>query len=1114
MAHRRAKTETRSDPKGNPGRPEAVSIRLLGGFEVVVGARTIEEGAWRLRKAASLVKLLALAPNHRLHREQVMDVLWPEHRTSAASNNLRQALHAARRTLEPDPSTASRYLELWDEQLVLCPRGQLWVDADAFEEATRSARRSREPAAYEAALALYAGELLPRDRYEEWAEEHRQRLREAYLSFLLGLARLHEERGEYDLAVEVLGRVLSEEPTREEAHVGLMRLYALMGSEAEALSHYARLEEVLLKELGSEPSASSRTLKEEIEAGRFPTRGLPTSTARPPGSSPEEMPSAPRHNLPASRSSFVGRERELAQIKRELAATRLLTLTGAGGSGKTRLAIEVAYDLVGAYRGGVWLVELAPLSEGALVPQAVAGTLGVSERAGQPLLKTLVEVLRTKEMLLLVDNCEHLVEEAASLVDELLESCASLRVLATSREALCVEGELRWPVPTLSVPDAHRALSMRELESSESVRLFAERARSREPAFALGPENAEAVAEVCRRLDGIPLAIELAAARVGALSVDQILKRLEDSLKLLAGGTRRRSARQRTLRGALDWSHELLSTDEQIVFRRLSVFAGGWTLEAAEAVVGSGDGIESGDILEVLFGLVEKSLVVGAYAAEGGLEGGEVRYRMFEPIRQYASEKLEEGGETEEVRRRHAEYFLALAEEAESELTGPEETRWLERLEPEHDNIRTSLSWSLERKETEPGLRLAGALERFWDARGYYDEGLRWLEAVLAEGARASAGVRAKALYAKGWLAYEQGDIDAAEATAAEGLVRCEEAGLRAGVATSLRIILGRAARDRGDYEEARGFFEEGLALSREAGDRHGVAWARELLASLSLLTGDYERATRLYEENLPLARELGDTQLIGWHLIDLGYGSLLAGDHERATALLEEATALLRARGHKAYLEYALDNLGWAALARGDHQGAKVLHEESLALCKELGDKMIAAESIEGLACAAGARGEAERAARLFGAGQALRGALGAHKTPDEDALREPYLTETRSLLEEEAWEACFAQGQAMTFEQAAEYALSEEESTTMSSQAPDRPPAQEQPPATLTHREQEVARLLARGLTNRRIAEELFLSERTVHRHVSNVLKKLGVSSREQVAAKMAERHPSNTG
>jgi DNA-binding CsgD family transcriptional regulator len=306
--------------------------------------------------------------------------------------------------------------------------------------------------------------------------------------------------------------------------------------------------------------------------------------------------------------------------------------------------------------------------------------------------------------------------------------------------------------------------------------------------------------------------------------------------------------------------------------------------------------------------------------------------------------------------------------------------------------------------------------------------------------------------------------------------------------------------------------FEEGLTLSREAGDRHGIAWARLLLASLSLLMGDYEHGSRLYEENLPLARELGDTQLISWHLIDLGYGALLAGDHERATELLEEAAALLRERGHKSFLEYALDNLGWVALARGDHQQAKVLLEESLALCKELGDKMVAAESIEGLACAAGARGEAERAARLFGAAQALREAVGAHKPPDDVALREPYLTETRSLLGEQAWEAYFAEGQRMTFEEAVEYALSEEESTTTSSQAPDQPPAHDQP-LPLTHREQEVAQLLARGLTNRQIAEELFLSERTIDRHVSKVLKKLGIPSRAQVAAKMAERHPSNT-
>ena len=556
--------------------PFPVRLRLLGDFSVWVGSRAVGEGAWHLRKAKSLVKLLALAPGHRLHREQVMDLLWPDLGKMAASNNLRQALHTGRQALEPDLPADSCYLASQDESLVLCPGGSLWVDVEAFEQAASTARSSHEPAAYEAALILYAGELLPTDRYEEWAEEHRLRLHETYLSLLLGLARLHEERGEYGLAIEALRRVVAPEPAREEAHVRLMRLYALSGSKGEALAQYVQLEEILAREWGTEPAASSRALRKEIAAGRFPPNdGVPF------GSAPEEPAGTARRNLPAPRTSFVGREREMIEVKRMMAMTRLLTITGVGGSGKTRLALEVARDLVGAYPDGVWLAELAPLANPGLVPQAVARALGVKEQPGQPLTDTLAETLRTKRTLLVLDNCEHLLVGAARLVDALLDSCPHLRILATSREALGIAGEVRWTVPSLSMLSPQSADTVEELERSESARLFVERASARRPGFSLTPDNTQAVAQICHRLEGIPLAIELAAARVGALSIKQISERLTGSLKLLTGGDRTQVPKQRTLRGTLDWSHELLSTNEKKLFGRLSVFAGDgpWRLQ-------------------------------------------------------------------------------------------------------------------------------------------------------------------------------------------------------------------------------------------------------------------------------------------------------------------------------------------------------------------------------------------------------------------------------------------------------------------------------------------------------------------------------------------------------
>ena len=589
-------------------RSGAMRVWLLGGFRVSVGASTIEDGEWRLRKASSLVKLLALAPGHRLHREQAMDLLWPHLDKGAAANNLRQVLHGARRVL--GTTSGSGYLAPEGESLVLCQGGDLWADADAFEAAATTARRAREPAAYRAAIDLYAGDLLPDDRYEAWAEDRRQGLRQTYLALLVGLAKLYEEGGEHGPAIDALRKATAEEPTLEEAHVGLMRLYALSGEPEQALAQYDRLRSVLSRMLGQRPAEATVRLHDEIAAGGFPPPAEPPRV--------EDPATAGKHNLPAPRTSFVGREREMVEIKRTLAMTRLLTLSGAGGSGKTRLALEVARDLVGAYADGVWLVQLAPLSAPDLVTQEVAGVMGIKERPGQPLSDTLVDALRARNLLLVLDNCEHLVEPAARLVDRLLSSCARLRILATSREMLAVSGEVNLPVSPLSLPSTTTRSSrgvptVEDLVRYEAVRLFVDRARLRLPDFGLNEKNAGAVARVCRKLDGIPLAIELATARMGAFAVEQVAKRLDVSLDVLKGSSRTAEARQRTLRATLDWSHRLLSEAERKFFRRLSVFAGGWTLEASEPVC-SGGGVEGNVVLDLLGGLVDKTLVVAGAA--------------------------------------------------------------------------------------------------------------------------------------------------------------------------------------------------------------------------------------------------------------------------------------------------------------------------------------------------------------------------------------------------------------------------------------------------------------------------------------------------------------------
>jgi len=1071
---------------------------MLGGFSVYVGTRTIEEGEWHSRKAASLVKLLALAPNHRVHRERMMDLLWPDLGPKAAANNLYQALHVARRALAPTPGTSSDYLRLRSEQLELCPEVPLWVDAEVFEEVAAEARRVREPAAYRAATELYAGHLLPRDLYEEWAEGRRGELRRMHLSLLLELAALYEEREEFGAAIDALQRVVAEEPINEVAHVSLMRLHVLSGRRGEALRQYERLEDILSRELDAEPDVASRRLREEILSGQFP----PPHPSEKNGHLAEEPPEDGQHNLPTARTSFVGRERELLEVKREVAMGRLLTLTGTGGSGKTRLALEAAKDLIGAYPDGVWLVELAGLSEPALLPQAVASVLGVSEDPDQCLADTVAEALRKKKALVILDNCEHVVGAAARLADTLLDSCPQLRILATSREPLGIAGERNWPVASLSLPDPQEQLTAEELERYESARLFGERARYRNPAFALTPRNAGAVAEVCRQLEGIPLAIELAATRVGTLSVEQISERLKGSLKLLRSGSRTATPRQQTLEGAMDWSYELLSEPERELFRRLSVFAGGWTLEAAEAV-GPGGKAEKEDVLDLLFKLVDKSLVV-AEAETGGV----ARYRMLEPIRQYARERLEESEKADTVRDRHAAFFLALAEEAEPELIGPQKGRWVERLDREHDNLRAALSRLLEVREGELGLRFSAAFWRFWYTRDYVSEGLKWLEQALAGKDPAPTLTRVKALEGMGWLVQRQGDSERTKATYEEMLKQSQELGDKGNIATALNSLAIHAVA-QGDNERATALLEENLSVLRELEKEQNADTALKKFHVLGLLgilaanrDGDYAQAEVLWEEALTLAREVGDPNRIGSTLCNLGYIALMQGEHERAIARSEEALSFARELGSagEELTPETLVNLGLAVQGLGDYERAMASFKEALARSQNVGNKPTFTNALEGMASLAGALGEATRAARLWGAAEALREATDIALPPGERTLHEPYLTAARTRGGEAEWEEALAEGRAMSLDEAAEYALSNEDADAPEIPVPEESPAGE-PLSELTRREREVAVLVGRGLTNRQIAQELTLSKRTAEHHVRNILKKLGLDKRTQI-------------
>ena len=799
----------------------------------------------------------------------------------------------------------------------------------------------------------------------------------------------------------------------------------------------------------------------------------------------------PPRGLPSALSSFIGREQELRDVRRLLGAARLLTLAGTGGVGKTRLAVALLRSPRRNRLGAGAFVDLAPLGHPELVPQTVAARLGVREQPGRPVLATLVDVLRRAPLLLVLDNCEHLVEACARLAEALLRACPGLRVLATSREPLGVAGEVVWRVPSLALPEATPLTEQRE--DAAAVRLFVARARAALPAFALTEQNARAVADVCRRLDGIPLALELAAAHVPLLSVEQIAERLDDALGLLTRGSRLAPARQQTVRATLDWSYALLTPPERRLFDRLAVFAGGWTLAAAEGVAGT-DGIAPRTVLPMLGRLVDQSLVVVEPAP-----GGPGRYRLLEALRQYGLERLAAGGRGPRVRDRHAAHYLALAEQAAPELFGPTAPAAQARLERERDNCRAALRWLVERAATERALRLVGALGRFWFYRGYLAEGAAWAARVLAlPGASRPTAGRARALYAAGVAALGRGDYAAVEAAAREALALWRGLGDAAEEGLSL-FLLGFVARLRGDPPAARAALEAGLAVSRAAG--HGAAEANCLwaLAEVAADDGDDGEARSLAEAALARATAVGWTVGSTVARRVLGTLHLRRGDYAAADALLRASLADTRRQAARWWTAETLVRLGQLALAQGALGAARAHLAESLALARDLGDRTGAVGALEGLAHLAVVQGAPRHALQLAGAAAAQRAAGRAPLAPADRARLERHLVPARRALGARAAAGAWAEGRGLPLRPAIDLALA-------------GPPAGPEAragarrPSVLTPREHEVAGLVARGLTNRQIAAQLVIAEGTAERHVGNILAKLDVGSRSQIAAWVA--------
>ncbi len=932
------------------------------------------------RKVEALLAYLALHPGAHA-REKLAALCWGEVSDVQARNSLRNALATINRKLDP------RLLIVDRECVEINPAFPLWVDAVQLTDG-RGTPFTRANA--QTLVELYRGDLLA-DFYDDWIIAERDRLRARYVETLLRLVQDARSCSEYARAIQLARQVLAREPANERAHQHLMFAYVASGNPAAALAQYDECRRALRAELDVEPMPETTALYEWCKR----TPSAASSAAR-------------ITNLPIPISSFIGRQREVTELKKLLApissqaitrgahhnhranapydnlrpphvsgrvqaagGVRLLTLTGAGGSGKTRLAIAVATDLLDAFKDGVWWVELSPFSDPWLVPQAVARALGVREAGTQPILQALVQFLAPRQCLLVLDNCEHLLSACAEITEHLLCACPNLTIVATSREALGITGEHNWLVPllTLPTPDTH----LDKLKENDAIRLFVARAHAVKTDFQLTERNAPAAAQICRTLDDIPLAIELAAARVSMLSLNEIAGKLDNCFNLLTMGSRTALPRQQTLRAMIDWSYDLLSPGDALLFRQLAVFTGGRTLDAASHVCTA-----DVSLLNTLNHLVNKSLL---YTEE---RDGTTRYRFLETIRQYAREKLVRSGEAEPLRRRHLDYFLAWAEKAAVELQGGAQVEWTNRLEAEHENLGAALQYALEANAVESGMRLAVALGRFWELRGYASEALRWLQEFLASPVPVPAALRARALYRMGYLQFHL----------------C-------------------------DYANARVAYRASLALQIEIGDKLGSAQTLGSLAGISWAEQNYRGARELLEQSLVVRREVGSKIGIASALNNLGIVAAFEHDYAAARAYLDESLVINVELGNQWGSADALQNLAELDVLEQKTDDARDHLRRALELYRSLQGKPGIVRTLESLATVAIIEERARIAAQLFGAVEMLRENIHLPLMPSAVEEHARYVERVRAALGQPAFDAAWTEGRALSPDQAIELAL-----------------------------------------------------------------------------------------
>jgi predicted ATPase/DNA-binding SARP family transcriptional activator len=885
-----------------------LEIRLLGTFDIKEGKQIISISS---RPAQSLFAYLVLNAGTFHRREKLAGMLWPDSLDETARDNLRHALWRIRKALPSRPKT--EYLLTDEPSVAFNTAAEYWLDAAALEKLGEDCPADELMAAF----SEYQGELLP-GFYDEWVLLEREHLSSIFEHHMARLMALLQEQKRWLDILDWGERWIKLGQKPEPAYRALMSAHAAKGNMSKVAATYERCVKSL-KEFGIGPSEQTRDIYENLKQGKE----LPkTAPAMPKISSKEVL-----SNIPVPLTSFVGREKEMKEIARLLTSSRLLTLTGPGGVGKTRLAIQTADDSIRKFKDGVYWASLVGLSDETLIPHEISHSLNVRETPNEPLIETLKTQLRSKDVLLVIDNCEHLIKACAQVVEQLLAACPRLKILATSIEALGLFNERVWQVPSLPLPEMQQSLSIQDIQEFASIELFQERGANARPGFKLDERNAAYVTQICRRLDGIPLAIELAAARIKVLTVEEIASRLDDRFSLLTAGSRTAIPRHQTLRSTIDWSYDLLTELERILFRRLSVFVNGFTLDAAEAVC-SQEELKRREILDLLGHLVDKSLVI--VETEAAMSG--TRYRLLETIRQYAVEKLVDSGEALAIRDQHLEFYVELAEKSEENIFGSESAAWFARLDRELDNIRAAIDWSTGSGKAVAALQIAGSLVYFWFAHGHLASEWhdRIQQALLRPEGRERTLARAKALNGIGFMYWA--DI----------------------YPTDRRPEL-----------------EEALSIAREYGDRWNIATAYRNLGLLENIKGNYSEARSLLEESLAIWRDMGSEGEMGgaWTLIFLGDAALNHDDREWAVSLYKESVEILKTVGDINFLAYSLRRLAQLAWCQGDHERAIPLCRESLTLNIQVNDPRGILACLAGFADIALAQGRLERAAVLMGA-------------------------------------------------------------------------------------------------------------------------------------------------